>query len=115
MSKNLNWLIVELERHGADRLSPEETRGLVEEVKAHVAEGIRARIDLGMNQEQAERETVEAFGDPEKVVREIARAGKKESGFIFERGVTASGGPVLIAGFGSIRVKGMAKRGGDGV
>lgn len=115
MGKHLDWLIAELKRHGKDRLPTEETKILLQEVRTHIEEGVQARMDLGLSAEQAEKETVEAFGDPEKIVRELSRSGKRKYGFLFEKGVTAGGGPLLVAGFGSIRVKGLEKQTEDGV
>jgi hypothetical protein len=100
MAKHLDWLVVELERQAKDRLSDEDTRELVREVEAHIDAAVRARVDLGMELEAAEKEAVEAFGEPKRIVDEIARADRPKAGFIFQHGCTASGGPLLLAGFG---------------
>jgi hypothetical protein len=71
MGKYASWLITEIEFQMENRLSEESRQALLDEVTSHLDAAIRARLELGMEPIQAEREAVELFGRPEAYVNEL--------------------------------------------
>ena len=65
MGRVTGWLITEIERKTDGRLTDVIRQGILDEVEAHLDAAIRARIELGMETNQAEREAVEVFGTPD--------------------------------------------------
>ena len=71
--QRVGWLLTELEKQTTERLSDEAMQGLLDEVRCHIDAAIRARLELGMEPIEAEREAVEAFGAPQDYVEDLLR------------------------------------------
>ena len=71
MSRHVGWLLTEIEHQVDGRLSPASQQALLDEVDGHLDAAIRARLELGMDQEEAEREAVAEFGAPQSYVDQL--------------------------------------------
>jgi hypothetical protein len=71
--RRVGWLLTEIERQTAERLSEESRLNLLDEVACHLDAAIQARLELGMTPVEAEREAVDAFGHPQAYVDDLLR------------------------------------------
>ena len=69
--RHVAWLLTELEHQTNNRLSTETQQNLLAEVSAHLDATIRARLELGMDSFQAEKEAVELFGHPRAYIGDL--------------------------------------------
>lgn len=65
-------LLSEIRRLAANQFSAERLAEVDQELRAHLDASIQARLELGLETQQAEREAVAAFGDPKAFIRELA-------------------------------------------
>ena len=63
----------DLEAESGRRLSENEVVALVAEVREHLEESIQARLELGMSPEDAERESIAAFGAAPRVAEDVVQ------------------------------------------
>ena len=66
----------DLEARSGRGLPANEVSSLVAEVREHLEESIRARIELGTEPEDAEREAIAAFGAAPRVARDVVQTSR---------------------------------------
>ena len=68
----LDAYLLELRQDLARRLPEEDLRARMAEAEDHLREGIEGRVELGLSQEEAEREAIKAFGQTQSIARATA-------------------------------------------
>src|SRR4051812_36470359 len=79
MGKQLDWLLIELDRQARSQLPPEQARELMLETRAHLDSAIQARMEMGQEPEAAEEGAVAAYGVPEVTVSQMHEVYKTTS------------------------------------
>ncbi len=79
MGKQLDWLLIELDRQARSQLPPEQARELMLETRAHLDSAIQARMELGQEPQHAEEDAVAAYGMPEVTVTQMHEVYKTTS------------------------------------
>ncbi|MFX8577801.1 permease prefix domain 1-containing protein, partial [Acinetobacter baumannii] len=77
--KRVGWLLTELEHQAGERVSEETRKEILQEVSAHIDSALQARLELGMDPIEAEREAVEQFGPPSAYLDELLRVHERAS------------------------------------
>jgi hypothetical protein len=88
MNRTVEGLIGEIRGLANGRIDSTQLEEVTEEVRAHLDAGIQARLELGLTPEAAEEEVVRGFGDPVKVIDDLAPLHPSRKGFALDRGLT---------------------------
>lgn len=86
----LKAYLAELEGELARRLPPEDVQARLVEAEAHLRDGIEGRVELGLSREDAERETVAAFGDSRRVAQAVVVPGEARAVLVRLRWMAAA-------------------------
>src|SRR5690242_5154609 len=70
--RSIDELIGEIRGLANGRMDRKKSEQMVQEVRAHLDESLRARLEFIADRAVAERETVAAFGDPQEFVDKMA-------------------------------------------
>lgn len=85
MSNAVDQFLDEIALEAAKRLTTDQGHRLLDEVKAHLDEELRARLEFGMEEAEAARQAILTFGSPQKVVNEVAKVHPRDEGVWFSR------------------------------
>ena len=87
MAKSTQELIGEIRSLSANRLDGRRREEMLEELRSHLEEAVRARLELGQSIKEAEEEVVLSFGDPKEFVLRMQEQHPAERRHWFDRDV----------------------------